>query len=82
VLFVAKRDERVDSARAVRGEQCRQRRHDSEERCYGNEGLRIELLLETANEAHGRDQDALRDVGRGGRPFGNEKKPMVARRHR
>src|SRR4029450_151138 len=40
------------------------------------------LLLQTANEAHGRTKDVLREVGRVGRAFGNEKEPVVARRHR
>src|SRR6185369_3342876 len=39
------------------------------------------LLLQTANEAHGRTKDVLREVGRIGRAFGNEKEPVVARRH-
>ena len=44
LLFVAKRDERVDPGRAVRGEQCCQRRYDRKQRGDANEGRRIERL--------------------------------------
>ena len=50
LLFVAKRDERVDPGRAVRGEQRRQRRHDSEQHSDANKRRRIERC-ETEQQA-------------------------------